>query len=281
MGRIMRCQENGSVRTPFYVAAAGIHLYSLEELSYFLQKFLYLVDEDFYNSELLEFLREELRRSDLAELVLSQFGRKSPVILAGELAFAAGDMSEKEKEQLKKKMDAYQRLTASGRKILRADMLLKQGEYEQAAEIYVRLLEEKKQNDLNDEMRGRAYYNMGKIYMAAFEWQSAGKALENAYRLLHQESVLQELYELSCISPVKVCDEEIFLKVHALTLKNWQEMFNRKKERIEKETADKDYEKPEQQNGGLESEADRICKKWRQDFRKIHKSCCQGEIFSV
>lgn len=103
MGRIVRCARNGNVSLPLYVAAAGIHLYSLEELSYFLQHFLYLVDDNFFDSELLQFLREELKRQDLADLVLSRLSQIKPVVLAGELALAIGDMNESEKIQLKKR----------------------------------------------------------------------------------------------------------------------------------------------------------------------------------
>ena len=43
MGRIVRCISEKAVH-PMYVAVAGIHLYSLEELSFFLHNFLYLID---------------------------------------------------------------------------------------------------------------------------------------------------------------------------------------------------------------------------------------------
>lgn len=286
MGRIVRCAGTGKVSTPMYVAAAGIHLYSLEELSYFLQHFLYLVDENFFDSELLRFLREELKRQDLAELVLSRLAQVRPVLLAGELALAIGDMNESEKAQLRKKITAYQKMSVSGRKKLQADMLLKRGEYDQAESIYLLLLSacEDSRDRLTGEEIGEIYYNMGKIHMAAFEWKAAGADLVKSYELLQQESVLQELFELSCISPVEVCDRTVFSGVHGITIRRWQEHFNQKKDRIEKALDEIDYEEMMQvQAAGAEglSMAEALCREWRQDFRKIRKSCCQGDIFSV
>ena len=281
MGRVVRCLDNGEIKQPMYVAAAGIHLYSSEELSYFLQNFLYLIDESFFDTELMRFLREELKRCDLADLVLSRVSRTGPVALAGELALAIGDMDESEQEQLKKKVVSFQKMSDSGRKRLRADMLLKKKEYDRAAEIYLQLLEriEQRKDRPGDEETGMIYYNLGKIYMTAFEWKKAGNMLVKAYEYLREEAVLQELFELSCISPVKICDESVFSGIHAITLQRWQESLNRKTEQIEKDIAGKDYENTEPAEAENSSQAELLFRDWKRDFRKISKSCCQGDIF--
>lgn len=285
MGRVVRCAKNGNASMPVYVAAAGIHLYSLEELSFFLQHFLYLVDENFFDSELLQFLRDELKRPDLAELVLSRLSQVKPVILAVELALAIGDMNESEKIQLKKKASAYQKMSDSGRKKLQADILMKRGEYDQAEIIYQQLTcdNEEIRHGLKEEEIGTIYYNMARIHMMAFEWAAAGNDLVKAYELLRQESILQELYELSCISPVEVCSWKIFSEVHGITIRRWQEQFNQKMVRIEQEMAEKNYENMGQlQAAGAEGiPAADVCREWERDFRKIRKSCCQRNDFSV
>lgn len=288
MGRIVRCISEKAVH-PMYVAVAGIHLYSLEELSYFLQNFLYLIDAEFFNSELLRFLKDELKRPDLAELVMARLSRMKPVALAGELALAAGGMSEKEQIQLRKRIEEYLKMSDSGRKKLQADALFARGAYEQAEILYEGLLQQWKYGKagtgkLNESDAGKAYYALGKIRMSAFEWKSAGDALVHAYELLQQEFILQELYELSCISPVEVCEWKVFSRIHGITLRRWQEQFNRKKELIENSLAERDYESMQNRAAaGAEglSEAEVLCGKWKQDFRKIRKSCCQGDIFSV
>lgn len=291
MGRIVRCLDTGRVRQPLYAEAAGIHLYSLEELSYFLQHFLYLIEDDFFDTGLMRFLREEMNRRDLAELVISRVSQVSPVVLAGELALAIGDMDEAEQKRLKEKVTAFQKLPDFGKKKLQADLFLEQKEYDRAAEIYQELLQAKelKQIRMNDEETGTVYYRLGKIHMAAFEWKAAGAALSKAYGYLHQEPVLQELYELSCISPVKVCDENIFSEIHVITMRSWQENFNRKREKIEQELASKNYGDTVREylqetgktkrNSEHDMTAEELFRKWKRDFRKISKSCCQGGTF--
>lgn len=291
MGRVVRCLDTGKVKQPLYAAAAGIHLYSLEELSYFLQHFLYLIEDDFFDTGLIRFLQEEMNRRDLAELVISRVSQVSPVVLAGELALSIGDMDETERKEMKEKVTVFQKLPDSGKKKLQADLFLKQKEYDRAAELYQQLLQADLQRKirLNDEETGMIYRSLGRIYMTAFEWKAAGDALSKAYGYLHQESILQELYELSCISPVQVCDENIFSGIHGITMKSWQENFKRKKDKIEREAASADYgetvsefqqmDEKIGQNNAADTAAEELFGKWKKDFRKISKSCCQGDIF--
>lgn len=182
-------------------------------------------------------------------------------------------------------MSAYQKMSDSGRKKLQADTLMKRGEYDQAEAIYQQLIGNKENNQyqLKEDEIGTIYYHMGRIHMMAFEWKAAGDDLVKAYELLHQESILQELYELSCISPVEVCSWSVFSGVHGITIRRWQEQFNRKKARIEQEMSEKDYESVEQlQAAGAEAlSVENTYGEWKRDFRKIRKSCCQGDNFSV
>lgn len=312
MGRITRSMETIQPSCPLYVEALELNLYSREELSYFFQKFLYLTDEAFFNSDLLRFLREELKRPDLSERVLSGIERReNPVLLAGELGLALGELSEAEKGQLKKEMAEYQKLSADGKKKARADLLYKNKKYEKAERIYRELVKEQEQGKcrLTETQMGEICYHMGRIYILSFSWKPAGAALVQASRFSGSEEILHQLYELSCISPVPVCDPEIFEQVHGVTLRRWQTQFQQKKERLEKEAGsvfpDKGREWSQQpesvfpdrgkewsqqpeaaqqqgSNSGSQSLSDReIYEKWKNDFRKIRKSCCQGDIFSV
>ena len=297
MGRITRSMETIQPSCPLYVEALELNLYSKEELSYFLQKFLYLTDEAFFNSDLLRFLREELKRPDLSERVLSGIERReNPVLLAGELGLALGELSEAEKGQIKKEMAQYQKLSADGKKKAQADLLYKNKKYEKAEKIYQELVKEQEQgkSKLTETQMGEICYHMGRIYLLFFDWKPAGAALLQACRFSGSEEILHQLYELSCISPVPVCDPEIFEQVHGVTLRRWQTQFQQKKKRLEEEAHNvfqnsgkegvpqPEAAKKQGQNSESQSPLDReIYEKWKNDFRKIRKSCCQGDIFSV
>ena len=297
MGRITRSMGTIQPSCPLYVESLELNLYSREELSYFLQKYLYLADEAFFNSDLLHFLREELKRPDLSERVLSGIEkRENPVLLAGKLGLALGELSEAEKEQLKKEMAQYQKFSADEKKKAQADLLYKNKKYERAEMIYRGLAKKQEQGKsrLTDAQMGEICYHMGRIYLLSFAWKPAGKVLVQASRFSGSEGILHQLYELSCISPVPVCDPEIFEQVHGVTLRRWQTQFQQKKERLEEEAGsifpDKGREwslqsetaQKQERNNESQNLLDReTYEKWKNDFRKIRKSCCQGDSFSV
>ena len=57
MGLVAVCRYKRT-KTPYFIEQAGIHLYSLEELAYFLYHNICLVDRQFFDERLCSWLRE-------------------------------------------------------------------------------------------------------------------------------------------------------------------------------------------------------------------------------
>ena len=263
-GRVELCQNSGLARNP--LQAGGIHLYSAEELRYYLQHHLYSVDETFFNSNLQRFLSEEIQRPELSEMVMKSVAKLEPVVLAAELALAIGGMTSREKESLEKKKEEFRYMSESAKRKLRADFYLEQGEYDRAFEAYDAILKEAEgRRPLSAEEHSEILRSVARIYTMAFRWKDAADLLLQAYELKPQESVLQELYELCCVSPVEVCSPEVFSEVHIITRQRWQESFKQKQKLAEEQS----------------TSAEDIAEQLKSDFRKISKSCCQDQNFSV
>ena len=52
---------------PYYIDEASLHVYSMEELSYYILHNVYLLEADFMNEELCAWIEHEGRQKDLAE----------------------------------------------------------------------------------------------------------------------------------------------------------------------------------------------------------------------
>ena len=57
MSGLMLTQTQSDV--PYFIKEIGKNVYSIEELSYYLYNHLYLVDEDFFGDDLIEYIGEE------------------------------------------------------------------------------------------------------------------------------------------------------------------------------------------------------------------------------
>ena len=279
MGRLTRCCEKKSKEISCYVKSAGIRLYTIEELSYFLQNYLYLIDDTFFDSGLLLFLRDGLRRQDLFELVSNSTEKVEPLLLAGKLAGEIGDLSRTELSVLTKKINEFRKLSPAGRIRMQADMLLERGEYAQADIIYDQLLTEleqenrKNRDSRNRQEQGFLYYQKGRISMALFEWEKAGSFFVRAYEILKKEEILQVLFELSRISSMPVCSEDIFRSVPAEQLARWESAFQKRRAQIDEE-ADRQISPLNDVEEGSEDfylRAEELTGRWQQDYRKICK----------
>lgn len=279
MGRLTRCCEKKNKEISCYVKSAGIRLYTIEELSYFLQNYLYLIDDTFFDSGFLLFLRDGLGRQDLFELVSNSAGKVEPLPLAGKLAGEIGDLSRTELSALTKKINEFRRLSPEGRIRMQADMLMERGEYEQANMIYNQLLAELEQDNRkgrdsrNRQEQGFLYYQKGRISMALFEWEKAGSFFVHAYEILKKEEILQVLFELSRISSMPVCSEEIFRSVPAEQLARWESAFQKRRAQIDEE-ADRQISPlndVEEESEDFYLRAEELTDRWHQDYRKIRK----------
>lgn len=279
MGRLTRCCEKKNKEISCYVKSAGIRLYTIEELSYFLQNYLYLIDDTFFDSGFLLFLRDGLGRQDLFELVNYNAGKVEPLLLAGKLAGEIGDLSRTELSALTKKINEFRKFSPEGRIRMQADVLLERGEYAQAEGIYDQLLTEYEQDNRkgrdgrNRQEQGLLYYQKGRISMALFEWEKAGSFFVRAYEILKKEEILQVLFELSRISSIPVCSEEIFRSVPAEQLARWENAFQKCRAQIEEE-ADRQISPlydVEDESEDFYLRAEELTGRWQQDYRKICK----------
>lgn len=281
MGRLTRCCEKKGKEISCYVKAAGIRLYTIEELSYFLQNYLYLIDETFFDSDLLIFLRDGIDRQDLFELVRCNAGKEEPMLLAGKLVREIGDLSHKELSALTQKINEFRKLSTAGRIRIQADMLMEHKEYEKADAIYDQLLSNlerdnrnrKEWDSRNRQEQGLIYYQKGRIRTALFEWEKAGEYFVHAYEILKKEEILQVLFELSRISSIPVCSEKLFRSVPAEQMVRWEKDFQKRRAQMEEE-ADQQISSlsdAEKEPDTFYRKAEELTGRWRQEYRRISK----------
>ena len=66
---------------PYFIKEVNKNIYSIEEISYYLYNYLYLIDDKFFSDELIEYIEKELDQPNIAagikQIILhGQNGRK-------------------------------------------------------------------------------------------------------------------------------------------------------------------------------------------------------------
>lgn len=178
MGELLFCHEPIAA-LPYYVEGAGVNLYSMEELCYYIAGNTYLLDESFMSEELCTWVEHQMGLYPLAaqlrdihslsqfvQAILTHTGYHTPKE-AGEIVLAVRQMEEKTDFECRK---------------LRADRLMENGKYIGSIHEYRRLLgaEEAK---FAGPVVGAIWHNLGTAHARLFLFREAADCYDMAYRL--------------------------------------------------------------------------------------------------
>lgn len=202
MGELILCNQTLAA-LPYYIDNASLNLYSLEELSYYIENNLYLLEEDFMSEELCSWIEKEMKLKDVAEqlrdicrrngtlaefvtCILKQSGYCSPDKIRQITAALTWRQNKSEYECIKLKADRY----------------VENKRYISAIYEYRRLLGMKEEK--NEVLVGNVWHNLGKAYASLFLFEEAAACLRQAYELNQNPKSLREcLYACRCMHDEK------------------------------------------------------------------------------
>ncbi len=168
---------------PYLIKDAGIGIYSVEELCYYIRENIFMLDRDFFTMELLNFIRDELSLSELSEKlfhVVQYNGTFSDLV---ETLFAGVSfVSNSELGTINRALSVSDRLSAHEKQRIRGDFLMKCGRSALAAIAYMDAL------DCMDEEKtpkeaARIHHNIGVAWSVQFLFDGAAEHFEKAYQL--------------------------------------------------------------------------------------------------
>lgn len=198
MGELILCNQ-ALAALPYYLESASLNIYSLEELSYYIEHNLYFLGPEFMNEELCGWLEKELglketakrlrdicgRNGTLSEFVLCMLSESGycPAQKLQEIADTLREMEHKSKYECGK---------------IRADRYMENGRYVNSIYEYRKLL--KTEEEKNPILTGNVWHNMGCAYAKLFLFKEAADCYSNAYELnKNPESLRECLFAYCCL----------------------------------------------------------------------------------
>ncbi len=198
MGELILCNQMLAA-LPYYIEEAALGIYSLEELSYYIENNLYLLEANFMSEELCTWIDKELQLheaaaklreiyrgdgtlSEFVECILKQSGYLSTAQIQ-QIVRALKDMENKsEFECIKMKADRY----------------VENHRYINAIYEYRKLLSMK--DEPNEILIGNVWHNLGCAYAGLFLFREAAVCYKHAYELNENpESMRECLYAYRCM----------------------------------------------------------------------------------
>lgn len=178
MGELILCNQALAAR-PYFLEAASLNVYSLEELSYYIENNLWMIDQDFMCEELCDWLQQELELADAAvqlRRIIKNKGTLSEFVLCllRESGYCSGE-SLKNIFAALREMDYKSEFECAK---LRADRFLINKKYRNAVNEYRSLLSLDEKNTL---LVGNVWHNLGTAYAALFLFEEAAECYRQAY----------------------------------------------------------------------------------------------------
>lgn len=169
---------------PYYIKEINKNIYSIEELSYYLFNYLYLIDDQFFSEGLIDYIENELKQPHIASGIRQINANKGA--LGEKISFLIKNASyytEREAEKLENHLVMLSSKTAAERIKAKADILMETDKYNMAINYYNSILSKSINTDLPERFYGDVYNNLGVAYARLFEYDQAATAFRCAYRL--------------------------------------------------------------------------------------------------
>ena len=195
MSGLILCREK-TVTHPYYVKELGIHLYTGEELSYFICHNILLIDEDFVDERLFDFLEQlgETRLCERARRLAEQAGLFDVLyLLLQELHY----YNTAELFAFRRRLEELSGASVGARMKAKGDYLFECGQYYHAIRVYDQVLEQDARELSDPEFVAKLWHNKGCCNARLEMYDEAMYCMEKAYRLTKDTALLEKMFVIS------------------------------------------------------------------------------------
>jgi len=207
VGELLLCNHSIAAM-PYYIEAISLNIYSLEELCYVIEHHAFLMEESFFEEELLLWIEREVGASQLAEELRQALQNELGVTKLVECILnETGYLSYAEGLDVISQIRQMQHKSVFERRKMRADRYVENKKYISALLEYRRILlmeEECKQNPV---MCGNIWHNQGVVFSRLFLFREAKECFEKAYQYhMNMESVYEAMAACCFVGEEEVVD---------------------------------------------------------------------------
>ncbi len=275
MGKFILC-SGSRADTPYLIEETGYHIYTVEELCFYLYHNIYLITSDFFNYELISWLDKETKMSGLAAKLTSYKASRATLkdyVVA--ILCSTDYYEEKEIKDLIAVIDQIEGLPFIKRRKLRADKYLDYGRYRMAAQEYNNIMESREASILTPVEYGNLLHNFAIALLRVGTFREAAAKLEEAYKLNQNPETLKlYLVVLKLLGSEKEYEER--LAMMDIPLDAAQEAFNQFEQWKQEAESSPSYHLYEELSGFKEDkdtvrlfqEVEKVLAQWTSDYRR-------------
>lgn len=220
MGQYLLCQKMAQM--PYEMEEMGLHIYSAEELCYYIYHNLPMIDESFISETLIEFIRKDLDMPVLAEKVSRCFQASSD--LDGTLLLLlrnVGYYTEEEIAEFQERMIRLHRKSPLERAKDRADLLFSYRKYQNAVKAYGAIVSQGRDLRVKAGFYAEVLQHMAVCCLHLHMYPEALDCLKASYEENKDLRILQQIYDF-CVLTRQALPKDLFRDIEDEVLIHWQ-----------------------------------------------------------
>ena len=277
MGELLLCHEPMAAE-PYLIEESGMHLYSLEELSFYIANNVYLLDGSFMKEELCLWIEIQTGHQALADTLREALKKKTKLsdfvlIILEDCAYC----NRKEQQEIVFAIRQMELKSDFECRKIRADKLMEKEKFLAAIYEYKRLLHKTDAEKEGGILLGNIWHNLGTAYARLFLFAEAKECCEQAYHWNENMESLRECLMCCYCMQDQAMVQESSEKYHVdhltgpaieneLSLAKKGEELNAFKEKLNELEQRKDSQKAAAKSG-----LDDIICQWKKEYRRSCK----------
>lgn len=203
MSKLILC-IGSYAKTPYWVDRSELNLYSIEELCFYIRENVVLIDKEFMNIRLAEWVEQECKLPELGQDLLSCMREKASLtIFINRILKTVPYCTEEEMKEINKQLIENEDMNNWEKRKNRIDFYLKNGKYAVALREYEILRKELGNEDMK--LAARISYNIGTIYAHLHIF---GMAAENYLRAYKEEESEENFFAYLAAKRMMLSDKE-------------------------------------------------------------------------
>lgn len=189
MGRTLLCVGDYA-ESPYYVETIGLHIYSMEELCYYLTENAFLLDREIVNRELVDWIDEQCGCKQLGRTLYGYVNTQASVaVFVGTILEYVGYVSKQEIDKIQEYLKTNASLSSFEKEKAHADYMVSNKRYAAAQKEYRKLRGMMETED--KDFYARICHNEGVCYAGMMLYKQAAECFLESY----EKSGRKESYE--------------------------------------------------------------------------------------
>lgn len=191
LGSLILCNKTKAV-TPYYIEEFHLHIYTIEELCFYLCANIFVLNNSILNETLCDWIENEIDMPSLGIELRKHVKASSLTMFVLTILKTVGFCEESELDDIQHTLMSLKDRTEEEQIKKKGDNLLGRGKFELSLKEYEKIIKNESNIKLGKRFLGKVYHNVGVAYARQFMFDKSAENFLKAYTYTKNDESLKQ-----------------------------------------------------------------------------------------